>query len=207
MCYDVRVALIDMTTEAQHLVDPGIVKTNYEILYVKASEIAEHREAIIRVDNYELKTLQTFLDEIRNDHLLELEIYLKTTKQHFNRVKNYGKLQIRTLTYFYKILAKLRAVNSEFRKHPEWFTPTVSTALQSAVDKVWDIYDGYCLKNVSDEVKLEKLNEAILSVPELQKQIKKFKSYLPENWTTTDRVVGTIDISSSGAGDEDQAGI
>lgn len=176
LCFDARVALIDITAEAKRLIDPDILKTNYEIIFVKVSEIAEHREANLREENFDVKALRTFLNEIKDKHLNDLEPLLNKAEDYID--KPFHQLEMRIQTIFSKIWAKLNAVNSEIEKHPELLPDIGIDVFQSAVDKLHVIDRAYSMKEGSKDQKLEKLNAAILSIPELKGQIRTLKSYL-----------------------------
>lgn len=165
------------------------------------TQIIDDTKDNLHVDDYEIEALQTFLDEINNHHLKELEDFLTKAKQHFrNDLENHDhvdliKLKIRIGNNLNKIWAKMMAINSELEKHPQLLTKTGLAVYESAVDKYRGIRSAFLTDRVTDEEKFQKLNDAILFIPHLRGEIVKLNFVLPANETPTDESSPSVDIA------------
>lgn len=210
--YEVQLTSYEQFLELKQLkpASASVFLYNYGSVRDKMNNIIIDFEKNLLDDHYGVNALQTFLDEIKDIHLKELEALLKEVKQHLKRYIQsrkpmdandpvLSKLAKKINTNLKKISIKLSAISSEHEQHSNLLGKRGKSVFDNANNQCLGIKDAYGTLYKSYGYQLENLIQAIRLLPAFLAEINKLKNYLPANETPavapcTIAIGGTIDI-------------
>lgn len=183
ICSDVLLANTEIFYESEGLSnsDSTIFKTRRKLIEKSMDEIMRDTRTNSPVYNYRVEALRTFLADIKTEHVKELQELLTKLQTHLSNAtetqvdeKDVHIVKAKIRNSYAIIMTKLGAVKDVINYHNRRLLSTSDTAILSqALLRISEILQTYHAKDVPDEQKLGKLEEAIGMIPSFLQLINK----------------------------------